>query len=161
MSPTEEDLAARITSFLAAHHVLSLATGGPAGPHAANLFYACDSMAVIWVSDPDARHSRAISADPHVAATIAPDYTDFALIKGLQIVGRAYKVSKLEEAHHLALLEARYPFLKQLADAPLELRKAYLRISAYRMEPTRITLIDNSQGFGHKETLNLSGSLRA
>ena len=94
-------------------------------------------------------------------ATIAPDYTDFALIKGLQIVGRACEVSTLEKARHLALLEARYPFLKQLADAPLELRKAYLRISAYRMEPTRITLIDNTQGFGHKETLNLPGSSQA
>jgi len=154
MNPTEKDLAERIASFLAAHHVLSLATSGP---HAANLFYACDGMALVWVSDSDARHSRAIATDPHVAATIAPDCTDFAVIKGLQIAGQAYKVTELEKARHLALLEARYPFLKQLADAPMELRKAYASIAAYRLEPARIVLIDNTKGFGHKETLDLSG----
>ena len=150
------ELAERIATFLATHHVLSLATGGPSGPHAANLFYACDGLTLVWVSDPTALHSRAIAADPRVAATIAPDYTDFAVIRGLQFAGMARRVAEPERARHLALLEMRYSFLKQLADAPAELRTAYARIAVYRLEPARIVLIDNTMGFGHKETLDLS-----
>jgi len=149
-------LAERIEAFLAAHHVLSLATCGPAGAHAANLFYACDGFAPVWVSDVDARHSREIEADPRVTATIAQQYTDFASIQGLQIAGVARKVAEKDRGPYLTLLEARYPFLKRLASAPMELRKAYARVVVYRIEPIRIVLIDNTIGFGHKETLSFS-----
>ena len=151
-----DDLARRVAAFLAAHQVMSLATYGAAGPHAANLFYACDGLALVWVSEEDARHSREIEAEPRVAATIAPQYTDFALIRGLQITGTAYKIAAQDKARHLALLEVRYPFLRQLAEAPAELRAAYARVAVYRLEPVRITLIDNTKGFGHKETFDLS-----
>jgi len=152
------ELAERIAAFLSMHHVLSLATVGPAGPHAANLFYACDGLALVWVSDPAALHSRAIAADPRVAATIAPDYTDFAVIRGLQITGTAGRIADREQARCLALLEARYAFLKQLADAPAELRAAYARVAVYRLQPARIVLIDNTKGFGHKDTLDLTAT---
>ena len=79
------NLSHEIGSFLAAHHVVSLATCGAAGAHAANLFYACDGLALIWVSEPDTQHSRNIDTDPRVAATVAPDYSDFAAVRGVQI----------------------------------------------------------------------------
>lgn len=151
------DLADRIGAFLAAHHVMSLATSGPNGPHAANLFYACDGLALVWVSEPDTRHSRDIEADSRVAATIAPDYSDFAVIRGVQIAGAARQI--VAEDHRmrlLALLEARYSFLRQSAAGPAELRQAYARISVYRLEPARLVMIDNTKGFGHKETLALT-----
>jgi len=139
------------------HHVMSLATGTPDGPpHAANLFYAADGLALVWISEPDALHSSMLATDPRVSVTIAPDYTDFAAIRGLQIVGKAHKVADREQTRHLGYLEARYPFLRTLAKAPKELRAAYARIAAYRLEPSRIVLIDNSRGFGHKDTLILS-----
>lgn len=150
------DLAGRIVSFLTAYHVMSLATAGSAGIHAANLFYACDGLALVWVSDSDARHSRAIAADPRVAATIAPDYVDFPVIRGLQIAGMARRVTEPEQQRCLGLLEARYPFLRELAHLPEDLRAAYARAAVYRLQPARIVLIDNTKGFGHKETLELS-----
>jgi uncharacterized protein YhbP (UPF0306 family) len=148
------DLKARIAAFLAAHHVLSLATLGAEGPHAANLFYACDGMALVWLSDTDTRHSRHVAADARVAATIAPDYTDFAEIRGVQVFGAARQIVAADErGHHLALLEARYPFLRKLKSGPPKLQEAYARASPYRLQPNRMVLIDNSKGFGHKETL--------
>ncbi len=152
----EHDLAERIGAFLAAHHVMSLATLGPGGPHAASLFYACDGLALIWVSDPATRHSRDVEADPRVAATVAPDYSSFADIRGLQIAGTARRLADEERARHLTLLEARYPFLKALSQAPAKMREAYAQTAVYRLEPARIVLIDNTRGFGHKETLDLS-----
>lgn len=50
---TNINLNQEIQSFLAAYHVMSLATCGVAGAHATNLFYACDGLALVWVSEPD------------------------------------------------------------------------------------------------------------
>ncbi len=153
----ETELGRRIGAFLAAHHVMSLATSGASGPHATNLFYACDGLALVWVSEPDRQHSREIEADPRVAATVAPDTSDFTAVCGVQIVGTARQIAAADaRLRLLAQLEARYPFLRQLAAGPPELRQAYARIAVYRLQPASIVLIDNSKGFGHKETLELS-----
>ena len=147
----------QIGYFLAAHHVMSLATFGSSGPHATSLFYACDGLALVWVSEPDTQHSREIEADPRVAATVAPDYSDFTDIRGVQIAGAARRIVAADERmRHLAQLEARYPFLGQLAAGPLKLRQTYARTAVYRLQPARIVLIDNTKGFGHKETLEIS-----
>jgi len=150
-----DDLTQRIVAFLNLHHVMSLATVGPQGPHAANLFYTRDGMSLLWVSDPDSRHSRDIAVNPQVAATVAPDYADFADIRGVQIHGTAREETAAERARLLALIEQRYPFLRQLAAAPPALRAAYAQIAVYRLTPRSIVLIDNTKGFGHKETLAL------
>lgn len=151
------ELAQRVRYFLLGHHVVSLATFSSSGPHATSLFYACDGMALVWVSEPNTRHSREIEADSRVAATIAPDYSDFANIRGLQISGTARRVVAADErTKHLAQLEARYPFLKQQAEGTSKLRNAYARTTVYRLDPIRIVLIDNTKGFGHKDTLVFS-----
>lgn len=147
----------KVEAFLAAHHVMSLASLGPGGPHATNLFYACDGLALLWVSRRNTRHSREIEAEPRVAATIAPDYSDFASIRGLQIAGTAVRVVSADErVRSLALLEVRYAFLRQLAANPAKLREAYAQAAVYRLQPARVVLIDNTEGFGHRETLDLS-----
>jgi hypothetical protein len=59
---------ARVIAFLDAHHVMSLATSGESGPHAANVLYVRDDFALLWVSDPISRHSREIArARPHAS----------------------------------------------------------------------------------------------
>lgn len=151
------ELGQRVGVFLATHHVMSLATFSSSGPHATSLFYACDGLALVWVSELDTQHSRELEADPRVAATVAPDYSDFTVIRGVQIAGAARRIVAADErTQHLAQLEARYPFLRQLAAQPLNLRQAYARTAVYRLQPARIVLIDNTKGFGHKETLEIS-----
>ncbi len=151
------DLQQRIAVFLKEWHVMSLATADADGPHAANLFYAWDGLALVWVSAPDARHSRAIDTNPRVAATIAPDYSDFPLIRGVQIEGTARRITDDEERRsHLALLVARYPFLARQEGLPAKVREAYAAAAVYRLEPSVIVLIDNARGFGHREVLRLS-----
>jgi uncharacterized protein YhbP (UPF0306 family) len=153
-TPTSE-LRGQIEAFLAAHHVISLATIGPEGPHAASLFYAYDGFALAWISDPASRHSRDIDAEPRVAATIAADYTNFAEIRGLQVWGVARRVEQDERARYLTLLELRYDFLKRPAEGPKKMHDAYARSSIYCLNPKRMVLIDNTKRFGHKEALEL------
>lgn len=153
-----DDLADRIGAFLATHHVMSLATTGPEGAHAANLLYAYNYLSLIWVSEPDTRHSCHIETDPRVTATVSPNYTNFTEIIGLQIAGEAHRVGERARDAHLAQLETRYPFLRRLAEGPAAMQAAYARIAVYRLQPSRIVFIDNTRGFGHKETLDLGGA---
>jgi uncharacterized protein YhbP (UPF0306 family) len=145
----------RIEAFLAEHHVMSLATLGPEGPHATSLFYACDGLSLIWISDPKSRHSRELEAHARVATTIAPDYEDFSVIRGVQIWGVAGKVSDSERAKQIAVLENRYAFLRRTGQGPKKMHDAYSQAAIYRLDPKRIVFIDNTLGFGHKETLEL------
>jgi uncharacterized protein len=153
------ETATRIAAFLDAHHVVSLATCGPDGPHAATVFYVRDGLALLWVSDPNSRHSAELAANARVAATVAPDYFEFDDILGVQISGRAHAIADASQrANAELLLQARYPSLKRMSEGLPTLREAYERAKFYRLEPTRLVLIDNSRGFGHKDTLELEAS---
>jgi uncharacterized protein YhbP (UPF0306 family) len=133
-----------------------LATCGEDGPHAANLLYVRDGFALIWVSDPGSRHSLEIAHNPRVAATIAPDCFEIADIHGMQISGRAHAITDAcHRANARRLLEARYPYAKRLLDGRSGSRELHASMAFYRLEPTRMVLIDNGRGFGHKETLDL------
>ena len=152
--PPAADLADRIAEFLDAHHVMSLATCGPHGPHAANVFYARDDLFLVWVSDPQSRHSTNIAINPQVGATIAPDYRDFAEIRGVQIFGQAYRVGDAAARYSArALMARRYPILQHPCDP--KIKQALSSADLYQLVPNRIVLIDNRRGFGHKETLDL------
>ncbi len=154
---TSDDVASRITAFLDAYHVMSLATCGPQGAHAANLFYARDGFSLLWVSDPQTRHSVELETNPPVSATVAPDYRDFDEIRGVQISGDAHRITDASERHRArGLLEARYPFLQRLSDRLL-VKQAYESAELYRLVPREIVIIDNTRGFGHKDALDLRG----
>jgi uncharacterized protein YhbP (UPF0306 family) len=152
--------AARILAFLDAHHVMSLATCGAQGPHAANVLYVRDGFALLWVSDPASRHSLHIQAEPRIAATIAPDCSEVDEICGVQISGRAQAITgEHERADAQALLERRYPSVRRLSGDQERARDLFATMQFYRLDPARMVLIDNSRGFGHKETLEVEGIL--
>ncbi len=149
---TAESLRLEIEAFLAAHHTMTLATVADDGkPHAASVLYAPDGLSLVWTSDIDSRHSRHIASRAAVEATIAPDYDDFRAIRGLQIEGEARRLEDAGAAR--TLLMARYSFLAQLASAPIALLAAWRKAAFYRLTPSRIRLIDNTRGFGHKAVL--------
>jgi len=152
----EAELRAEILAFLDAHTVVSLATTGPEGAHAASLMYARDGFALYWVSDPKTRHSQELEASPRVAAAIAPDYEDFREIRGLQIHGTARRLKNpAARAKGVARLAARFPFLTQFLTGPADLVRQMSKAAVYRLDPERITLIDNSKGFGHRDVLHI------
>lgn len=154
---TPESLRLEIEAFLATHHTMTLATvDDEGGAHAASVLYAPDGLSLVWTSDTETRHSRHIAARSRVEATIAPDYDDFRKIRGLQIDGEARRLEDAGTAR--ALLMARYSFLAQLASAPVALLAAWRKAAFYRLTPSRITLIDNTRGFGHKATLLVDGA---
>jgi uncharacterized protein YhbP (UPF0306 family) len=152
-----QQLRREIEAFLATYHVMSLATAaGGSAVHLASLFYALDGLALIWTSDPGVRHSLHLETNHEVAATVAPDCADFLAVRGVQIAGTACRLrGDAEIGRASRLMRARYAFLDQLASGPPALREAYAKAGFYRLDPERITLIDNARGFGHKATLRV------
>lgn len=154
---SEATLRAEIEFFLDAHHVLTLATLLDGEAHAASLFYARDGLDLFWTSDAETRHSQALDTHERVSASVAPDYRDFKVIRGLQIEGTAARLTAEPDlARARACMEARYAFLRDLAAGPPPLRAAYAKAGFYVLRPERIVFIDNTKGFGHKEVLVLS-----
>jgi uncharacterized protein YhbP (UPF0306 family) len=158
IAPVEQAaLKEEIRAFLHSHHVVSLAVLLDGTAHAACVMYALEDFSLYWTSSPGTRHSLAIERNPEVAATVAPDYEDFRLIRGLQIAGRAHRLGDAGEAAHAReLLRKRFRFLRELQSAPVALRAAIDQAAYYRLDPDTITLIDNTRGFGNKRTLRTS-----
>jgi uncharacterized protein len=153
-----QELREQIETLLAAQHVMSLATAGTDGQvHAASLFYAVDGLSLVWTSDPATRHSQHLENEGRVAATIAPDCSDFLAVRGLQISGVARRLSDATDVERASgRMVQRFPFLEQLATGPAALREAWARAGFFRLDPRRITLIDNARGFGRKATLEVT-----
>ena len=156
---TSDALRSEILAFLAAHNVIHLATVADGLPHVASLFYVNDGFTLYWVSDPATRHSREVASSPRVAATVAPEYGSYTDIRGLQIVGRAARVEGLTgTTAGLALLAGKFNFFKEFMRGPVALVERLGKAAIYRLDIERVTFIDNTKGFGHKDVLELAAS---
>ncbi len=86
--------------------------------------------------------------------TIAAQQQDYANIRGLQIEGSGRRITDATHASAgFDLLVARFPFLDQFAVG--KLARHLGAAAVYLFDPSRLTLIDNSRGFGFKQTLEL------
>jgi uncharacterized protein YhbP (UPF0306 family) len=150
---TSGGLRSRVQAYLAAHHVMTLATHGGDGPWAAAVFYVHEGWTLYFLSAPTSRHSRNIMQNPHVAATIQEDYEEWEEIKGIQLEGAAARLSGAQEERVRGLYAAKFPLLR---DPPAAIAQAMSRIGWYRVAPERAWFVDNSVAFGHRDEVDLS-----
>lgn len=135
---------ARLLEFLRAHQVLTLAVSGP---YAAAVYYAVDDeLNLYFVSEPDTRHASAILTDNRVAGTIHRDRQHWKEIRGVQLTGRCYRLDSAERVTGWALLMKRAEWRNAAQLAP-----ALAKVDLWKVVPDWMRLIDNSQGFGHKD----------
>lgn len=140
-----------VAGYLAAHHVMTLATTGPAGPWASAVFYAGDGAALIFLSSPGSRHGTNLAADPRCAATIQDDCDDWKAVKGIQLEGRVRRLDGEAAQDARRGYAERFPIAGPLAAVPPAIAEALSRVAWYRLEPERLLFIDNGRGFGHRE----------
>ncbi len=145
----------RVQAYLAAHHVVTLATGGDEGPWAAAVFYVHEAWALYFLSAPTSRHCRNIAQSPRVSATIQEDYSDWREIKGVQLEGIATRLSGDEEERVRGLYAAKFPLVGNPADAPGAIAAALKKVGWYRLAAQRAFFIDNSIAFGHRDEIDL------
>lgn len=143
----------RIKEFLAAHTTLTLATVAETGqPQAAPLFFAeTETLDLIFISEQKVRHSQNLAHDQRVAATIYADGQSWQSIRGLQLEGHCEALSPDAAQAARDVYLAKYPFIAEnkLLAGMLD------KVTFYKISPAWIRLIDNTQGFGHKEELRL------
>ncbi|MDP2811969.1 MAG: pyridoxamine 5'-phosphate oxidase family protein [Rhodocyclaceae bacterium] len=145
-----------VADYLAAHHVMTLATQGAEGPWAAAVFYAGDGCSLIFLSSPNSRHCRNLALDARCAATIQEDYRDWPQIKGIQLEGRVRELEGEEESRARRLYGEKFPIVGPLANVPPAIVKALARVRWFRLAPERFHFIDNSKGFGHRDEIGLA-----
>jgi len=141
----------RVIDYLHTHTVLTLATSGPEGVWAAAVFYVNSDFTCYFLSAPASRHSRNIAANPRVAGTIQENYTDWPDIKGIQFEGECTRLEGDEQAAAIKLYGTKFPIIRQIDQAPPEIVRAMSKVGWYKIVPTRLYFIDNSQGFGHRD----------
>jgi len=144
-----------VADYLAGHHVMTLATCGADGPWAAAVFYANDGASLIFLSSPNTRHCQNLAQDSRCAATIQEDYREWPEIKGIQLEGRVIELQGEDERRARLLYGEKFPVVGPLARVPPAIVKALARVRWYRLVPERLHFIDNSQGFGHREAIEL------
>lgn len=152
MPPT---LPRAVADYLARHHVMTLATCGAEGPWAAAVFYVHDGATLFFLSSPSSRHCRNLAQDARCAATIQPDCGDWAQIKGVQLEGRVSPLrgdAALRARQHYG---DKFPLIAKLASAPAAIVEAFAKVHWYALQAERMHFIDNSQGFGHRDRIDL------
>jgi hypothetical protein len=144
-----------IAKVLNTHRVMTLACQDQEGVWSAPVFYATDEFDLIWVSNPNSRHSKALKENPRVAVSIYNCNSQWQKIQGLQIEGTGVEAGGEEENKAWQKKYTRkFPFtgafFSQKKILPEPLKEKVQDVIFYRLKPSRIVLVDNSLGFGFK-----------
>jgi uncharacterized protein YhbP (UPF0306 family) len=146
----------RIESFLGKHHVMTLATSSYNGPWAAAVFYASDRLDLYFVSWHGSRHCADFETGSTVAAAIHAECEDWRRVKGVQLEGRAKRLTGKAREQARKLYGSKFPQLADPGCAPAQVSSALAKSQWYRLVPRRLRFIDNSRGLGHREELVVS-----
>jgi nitroimidazol reductase NimA-like FMN-containing flavoprotein (pyridoxamine 5'-phosphate oxidase superfamily) len=143
-----KDLKDKISDYLATHPYLNLATVCPDGtPLAHTVGYASEGATVYFVTDRKSRKARNIASNPAVAFTVDEDYENLADIQGIQMKGMAEEVTDPAVMQRvMRMMNEKYPYMKDLPENP--------DYGFFVITPGEAIFIDNTQGFGHRETMS-------
>ncbi|MEZ0091993.1 pyridoxamine 5'-phosphate oxidase family protein [Streptacidiphilus sp. EB129] len=142
-----QDCPPEILRGLDAHTTVTLAYGDADGPGACAVLYAVTPEGrLVFVSARTTRHGRALAADGTVAFTAQADGQDWQSLTGIQGSGVCALLTGAERDRAWAVYRARFPFV----DADPRLAGALARTELWELRPTRLRLVDNARGFGHK-----------
>ncbi|MBI4633530.1 MAG: pyridoxamine 5'-phosphate oxidase family protein [Deltaproteobacteria bacterium] len=157
----EEELKNVVLAYLESHNTLTLATAREGVPHAATVFYVNIGFDIYFLSSPVTLHGEHLALNPRVSATIDEDYSNWLLIKGIQLEGRAADVGGIMQNGRIALAYVKkFPDVKDFFFSPNVLGDLIASqvkgINFYKLTPERIFFIDNKKKFGEREELILS-----
>jgi len=127
-----------VLEYLEKNKLCALATSLNNKPWSATVFFAYDNrLHLLFFSREDTRHCLNINKNPIVSVAINQDYGTTGMVKGLQFVGRAKKVSSKDLKRYYKIFRTRYTWANEFPDHTL-----------YRITPLEIHYIDQKL-FGH------------
>ncbi|MEI6623708.1 MAG: pyridoxamine 5'-phosphate oxidase family protein [Actinomycetes bacterium] len=145
-----------VGELLATVSAMTIATHGPNGPWAADVFFARSDWSLGFLSSPYSRHCLDIEADPQCAVTVHAEPRSWQAIQGLQLSGTARQVTGTDpQAEILAAYFDKFPFARELVSPSDPASARPSTATPFVFEPTRIRLIDNSLGFGARYAVDV------
>jgi uncharacterized protein YhbP (UPF0306 family) len=129
-----------VLDFLAEHKKLTLATASTTGvPHAAAFMFVNDGAIIYFWTRPETTTAKQIEQNPVVSFSIDDYVEDWSQLKGVQGAGECRVLLNAQEITNVARLFAdKYPAVKA--------GSATTNISFFRITPTQLQYLDNTQG---------------
>lgn len=156
------DARRRLHDFIAANHVMTLASTGAHGPWTAPVFYAerfdaSHPPRLVFVSSPSSRHAEELRADPRAAAAIHANTSDWRAIRGVQLAGIVRMLDGDELRAARETYAAKFPQIGDMAQAPEAVARAFARVHWFAFVVERAFLTDNTVSFGHRDEIAYTG----
>jgi general stress protein 26 len=141
----------KILELLAAHNNMTMATVRPDGyPQATTVGYANDGFTIYFGCGTQSQKAHNLALNNKVSIAIDRDYENWNEIKGLSLGGTATPVTDPQEIEKVgALMFAKFP---QARDFGPDVQHA---MALYRVEPSVISVLDYTQGFGHTDLVTV------
>ena len=149
----QDALRAKIRALLDTHRIMTVATLRPDGwPQATTVGYVNDGDTLYFLCGLGSQKAGNIAKDNRVSITIDRDTDDLMAITGLSMAAHAIRVTdRSEAARVLHLMPSKYPpdtkvpFAMPTPDD----------VAIFRLEPTVISVLDYTKGFGHTDLVRL------
>lgn len=144
-----EDIRKKILALLDQHRIMRIATLRPDGwPQATTVGYVSEGLTLYFLCGLQSQKAANLARDDRVSITIDHDTSDIMAITGLSMAGHAKAVLDRTEAEKiLKMLPSKYPEQVSLP-GPMP---AADEVRIFRVDPTVISVLDYSQGFGHTD----------
>lgn len=141
----------RIIQVLQSQHLMALATVRHDDfPQNTWVNYVHDGFTLYFATDAASQKVGNIKRCSKVSAAIATETQNFYKLRGVSLAGHARRLSDRAEAAEIALrLFQRMPQSRRFVPEDPE------SLAVFRIEPTALSLIDYSQGFGRSFLLEL------
>ena len=139
----------RILALLDQHRIMTIATLRPDGwPQATTVGYVNEGLTLYFLCGLDSQKAANLARDDRVSLTIDRDTPDLMAISGLSMAAHARAVNDREEAARiLRMLPLKYP---EHVVPPFPMPTPE-QVRIFRVDPTVISVLDYSKGFGHTD----------
>ena len=148
----DPEIKAKILHLLDEHRIMTIATLRPDGwPQATTVGFVNDGLNLYFLCGRDSQKAANIAHDDRVSITIDHDTSDVMAISGLSLAGHAVPVTdRAKAAEVMDRLVARYPE----ATPPPGPVPSPDDVCICSVEPTVISVLDYSKGFGHTDLVS-------
>lgn len=144
--PSKRRIVQAVLDYLSRNRLMAFGTSVNNRPWTATVFFAFDEhFRLFFFSQPGTRHCRNIEKNPRVAVTMHQYHGEPNAVRGIQIAGKARRVSRPEYRRAYALYKKRFPWADEFRD----------NHELYIITPTEIHYLDQKL-FGHFYRVRIS-----
>ena len=142
----------RIIDILDGADDLTIATLRDDGyPQATVVSFVNDGLNIHLGTGAEAQKARNMMRNNKVSVAVTLPYATWDEIKGVNLAGRAHRITDPQEFRHVGeLMFKKFPQISQYADFG-----SGMEMALFRIEPEVVSILDYAQGFGHTDLVDL------